>query len=87
MEFIPFEGYAEIEPARNKTVIKSEDKDLLEKGTVLSVGAGVSFLKAGDIVHFDSWGCSKLVDSAGKERYVIQVNQTVIKGKEIKNEK
>ncbi len=82
MIFTPFKGQIEIEPIKKGgPLATADDKELLECGKVVQVGEGVTFFKVGDWAHFESYGCSKTVDLDGKERYVVIVNEHVIRGK------
>lgn len=80
--FFPFTGQVEISLLQKGNVIVGEEKSLLEAGEVIAVGEGVTFLKVGDIVHFEAFGCSKTTkDIDGVEHYVVLVNENVIRGK------
>lgn len=83
MKFIPYQGQVEIETIQKKSVIHGDDKELLEMGKVVAVGEGVTFLKIGDIVHFESYGCGKTAPVDGIVHYVVQVNESVIRGKHV----
>lgn len=57
--FIPYKDKIVIEPLKKESVIKSDENSLIEAGTVIAVGADVTFVKPGDTLYFDAWGCSK----------------------------
>lgn len=84
MKFIPYYDKVIIEPLTKGGIIRTgEAESLQEKGRVIAVGDKVSFLKVGNIVYFDSYGCSKTpADSEGKEYYVLFESSPVIFGKE-----
>lgn len=80
--FYPFDDQVEIIPFKSGRVLSGEEKATLEAGEVIAVGKSVTFLKVGDIVHFEAFGCSKTVDVVdGKEHFVVSVNSHVIRGK------
>ncbi len=74
---IPYYDKIVIKPLEEKTIIKSQDTNLLEKGEVVAVGRDVTFVKVGDIVYFESYGCIKTADG----EYVVTENGQVILGK------
>lgn len=81
MKFIPHPLKVEIKPHKKERIILAQDENLIEAGEVISVGDQVTFLKVGDIVFFDGWGCSKTPDVNGIIHYVLSVNEDVILGK------
>lgn len=82
MTFIPFFDKIEIEPIGANQVIQTSESNFLEKGKVISVGDDVTFVKPGDIVYFDSWGCMKTPEIDGKVHYVVAETNQIILGKE-----
>ena len=82
MKFIPFDNKIEIQPIENDSAFVNEDTSLIEAGTVVSIGKDVTFVKVGDIITFDSWGCQKTPqDAEGKFHYVIPEDKNVVIGK------
>lgn len=78
MKFIPYNNKIEVEPITKETVIdQGDEKNLQEMGKVVSIGATVTFVKVGDTIFFDSWGCIKTADG----RYVVPEDPNVIIGK------
>lgn len=81
--FIPYYDKIEVEPFKPQNkVIKSEEQGLIEVGKVISVGEHVTFVKPGDVIYFDSWGCSKTPDFDGKIHYIVSTDNSVILGKQ-----
>jgi len=86
MKFVPFTHQVEIEPIKKKETILSDGKSkFLDAGKVIAVGDGVTFVKVGDIIHFEPFGCSKTakVDGDGNEHYVVLINEHVVRGKHV----
>lgn len=81
MKFIPYTLKIVVEPFKKERLIASEEKQLIESGRVVDVGGGVDFVKVGDTVFFDSWGCTKVTDTDGVEYYVVPQTFDVILGK------
>ena len=82
MKFIPYRDKIEIIPQKKVGIIKSQKTDdFVEYGEVVSVGENVTFVKAGDKVFFDSWGCMKTPKIDGVERYLVTESGSVILGK------
>lgn len=77
MIFTPYDDKIVIKPDPKNPYITDEYK---ESGTVIRVGADVTFVKEGDTVYFDSWGCSK-IDVDGETFFVISDLPEVIQGK------
>ncbi len=82
MKFIPYDDKIEIEPFSISKIIKSEETSLIEAGKVVAVGSKVTFVKVGDTLYFDSWGCSKTPEREGKRHYLVAETSAVILGKE-----
>lgn len=81
MNFIPFAGKIVIEPIKQDNMLVAEGNQFQEMGKVLAVGVGVKFVKKGDIVYFDSWGCSKTAEEDGTSYYIVPCNDKFILGK------
>lgn len=81
MKFIPFRDKIEVKPFKPEKTILSQSESLVEAGEVISIGSDVTFVKVGDTVYFDAWGCSKTPMVDGVEHYVVQENTAVILGK------
>lgn len=81
MKFIPFFDKIEIRPMKKVGVIVTQGESLLEQGEVIAVGEKVTFVKPGDVVCFDAWGCSKTPEVDGVQHYVVQEDPQVILGK------
>lgn len=79
--FIPFPDKIEVKPFKPEKAILSQNESLVEAGEVISVGSEVKFVKVGDTIYFDAWGCSKTPKIDGVEHYVVQENTAVILGK------
>ena len=82
--FVPYYDKIQIKPLDKKTVIQSQDKNLQERGEVIAVGRDVTFVEIGDILYFDSWGCSTTPEIDGVQHYVVSESSQVILGKESK---
>jgi co-chaperonin GroES (HSP10) len=76
--FKPFYDKIEVEPINKKSLIAVDTQQAPEKGKVISVGRNVEFVKPGDIIFFNAWGCSKTADG----HYIITETSEVILGKE-----
>ena len=80
--FTPYDNCIEVKPYKSEDVLADPDAPIIEVGEVLSVGNSVQFLKVGDTVYFDKWGCTKTAMRNGVQRYIVQVREGVILGKE-----
>lgn len=83
--FTPYYDKIQIEPIKQDLMLVSEQNQYHEMGKVVSVGSKVKFVKKGDIVYFDSWGCKKTPEEDGKSYYVISCSDTFILGKKNEN--
>jgi co-chaperonin GroES (HSP10) len=81
MKFIPFPDKIEIRPLEKKGIIQSQQESFLEQGEVIAVGSSVTFVKPGDTICFDAWGCSKTPEIDGVQHYVVSESSQVILGK------
>ncbi len=79
--FIPYVNKIEVSPMNQESIILGEDKSLIEAGEVVAVGEKVTFVKVGDMIAFDSWGCSKTPEIDGVQHYVVPEDENVILGK------
>lgn len=80
--FTPYFDKVVISPMSDDSMLKGEDSQFLEKGTVVSVGRDCRFLKKGEIVFFTSWGCDKTPpDENGESYYVLTEKSQFILGK------
>lgn len=77
----PFYDKILIEPFVKESEIFSDTEAKIEAGKVIAIGSNVTFVKPGDILYFDSWGCSKTPLVDGKEHYLITEDSQVILGK------
>lgn len=75
---IPFYDKIIIEPIQAKTIIQTQDNNFIEKGVVKAIGRDVDFVKVGDTIFFESWGCIKTADGD----YVVAQNNQLILGKD-----
>lgn len=72
----------EIEPLKLDKIISQEKDSLIEAGKVLQVGEGVTYVKEGDQIYFEGWGCTQTPpDPEGKTHWVLWMNEKVILGK------
>lgn len=81
MKFTPFKDKIEVRPFKKESNILSDDETKVEAGEVVAVGDDVTFVKVGDILSFDSWGCMKTAEIEGEFHYVVPENSHVILGK------
>ncbi len=82
MKFIPFRDKIEIKPFKKEQVLLSDEESLIESGIVISIGEDVTFVKPGDHIFFDSWGCMKTPENENNEfHYVVHEDKNVILGK------
>lgn len=86
MNFIPHPGKVEIETIERDSVILSDTSKYEEMGRVLSVGEGVTWLKAGDVVFFLAYGVEQTPEYDGKVHYVVPATEKFIIGKCTTNE-
>lgn len=75
--FIPYYNKIEIAPEDNSGPIRTGIESKKEKGIVVSIGRDVTFVKVGDTVYFDSWGCSMTADG----NYIVSEDPNIIQGK------
>lgn len=80
-KFIPFYNKIEVKPFKKESVIVQADESLIEVGEVVAIGERVTFVKVGDIIYFDSWGCTK-TDYNGEVHYVVPEDSNIILGKD-----
>lgn len=80
--FIPYPDKILIEPIKEESLLVADSQSLQEKGVVIEVGSAVKFVKKGDIVYFDSWGCSKSKGEGDTIYYTVPCNEKFILGKE-----
>ncbi len=83
MKFIPYKDKIEVRPFKKEGIILSQEESLIEAGEVVAIGSDVTFVKVGDTVYFDAWGCSKTPESEkdGERHYVVPENSNIILGK------
>lgn len=83
--FIPAPGKVVVEPHENKNIIERGDiKIYRESGKVLAVGEGVTFVKNGDILFFEDYGCVQTqVDPDGKTYWIVWMDEKIVLGKYI----
>lgn len=81
MNFIPYKDKIEVRPIKKESNILSEETDLIEAGVVIAIGEDVTFVKVGDTLCFDSWGCMKTPEIEGEFHYVVPEDKNVILGK------
>lgn len=84
MKFTPYYDKIVVEPVIKEGVIQTNDEKFLEVGKVIAVGRDVDFVKVGEIISFDAWGCQKTAEYEGKQYYVLTCNSQVILGKHAK---
>ncbi len=77
----PYYDKIEVKPFRVEKAILSEKESLAEVGEVIAVGRDVTFVKPGDMIFFDSWGCSK-TEYKGEVRYLVSERSDIILGKQ-----
>jgi len=80
-KFIPYFDKIQVMPFKQDSIIMSQDENLIEAGEVVAIGEQVTFVKVGDIVYFDSWGCSKTPEIDGVRHYVVPEKSELILGK------
>ena len=56
---IPLNSHVQIEPETNNEFVASMKQTYDEVGVVVAVAEGITVIKAGDRVFFDSWQASK----------------------------
>lgn len=80
-KFIPFRDKIEVRPFKQESIILNQEESLIEAGEVIAVGEDVTFVKPGDTLYFDSWGCSKTPAENGEHHYVVPEKSEIILGK------
>lgn len=80
MKFIPFKDKIVIEPIEKKGIIETGEKMFLESGKVIDFGTEVDFVKKGDIVHFQAYGCTE-IKHENKSYWVVSTANGIILGK------
>lgn len=71
MVFQPLNKHVEVSPIEQTSIISSQSATFEEKGEVLTIAEGVTLVKPGDIVFFDSWLVAAYTDSDGKKRWLV----------------
>lgn len=80
-KFIPFKDKIEVRPFTQKGIILDQEQSLIEAGEVVAIGSDVTFVKVGDTLYFDAWGCSKTPEQDGERHYVVPEKSEIILGK------
>ncbi len=80
-KFIPFHDKIEVRPFKQEGIILSQEESLIEAGEVIAIGETVTFVKPGDTLYFDAWGCSKTPEVDGVRHYVVPEKSELILGK------
>lgn len=65
MGFLPLNKRVQVKPVEIDSIIATTKTTYEEKGEVLNVADGVTIVKVGQTVYFDSWMCSKYTDNNG----------------------
>lgn len=80
--FIPAPSRIEVKPLKKIGVIMDTKDQLVEMGEVVSLGKGCEgfFLKIGDIVAFEGWGCTKITYK-GEDKWLVKADPDVVLGK------
>lgn len=83
MPFSPPKNKVEIEPIEDSKIIDRGDRRVFrEGGKVISVGEDVTYVKPGDFLYFEDWGCTQTTpDPEGKTHWIVWVDEKVILGK------
>ncbi len=82
---IPYKNRIVVKPFKSESLLADDDR-IIEIGEVLAVGEGVEWLKVGDVVYFDSYGCTKTAERNGEVYYTVLVSEETILGKETNSE-
>lgn len=85
MKFKPYYDKIEVKPLKKELMLTTPDQNLEEMGEVITVGERVLFVKPGDIVYFNAWGCSKTPEIDGEQHYLVPDHSDFILGKEEKD--
>lgn len=78
MQFKPLTRHVEVQPIKEEIFGDAQEALYEERGTVVSIADGVTTVKVGDIVFFESWLCKKsltgekLESGEEKVRYLVQ---------------
>lgn len=81
MKFIPYDNKIQVKPIVKESNLLSDDEKLIQAGEVIAIGKDVTFVKIGDVIEFDSWGCQKTTDHTGEHFYVVPEDKNIIIGK------
>lgn len=80
-QFIPYFDKIHVKPFKaDKPIILSDQESVIEAGVVVAIGRDVTFVKVGDTIYFDAWGCSKTPEIDGERHYVVPEKSEVILG-------
>lgn len=79
----PYYDKIEVKPFVKEKVILSEQAILAEAGEVVAIGRDVTFVKPGDILFFDAWGCTK-TEYNGETHFFVSEKSDIILGKDAK---
>lgn len=77
---IPLNNYVQIEPEKHEGFVVPLDSTYDEIGIVLKVAEGVTQVKPGDRVYFDSWMAAKFPAGEGEHYWLVPYDN--IKGKD-----
>ena len=67
-----------IKPESEKTIIKTVDSSLVERGKVLAVGDDCKFVNVGDTILFNSFGCDKVKVGDEEHYFVIETDEFIL---------
>lgn len=81
MKFTCYHDKIEIKPNKKEGIILSQEEGFVESGEVLQVGSAVEWIKKGDTIFFESWGCTKTPEVDGVTHYLVSYKPDVILGK------
>jgi co-chaperonin GroES (HSP10) len=80
-KFVPYYDKIHVKLFEEDSLLKSEQSQFEQMGTVIAVGTKVKFCKPGDFIYFLKHGCEKTPEHNGESYYVVTDNPNIILGK------
>lgn len=80
MNFTPFIGRVQFAPMKQETVILNDKDSLVEVGTVIAIGEGVTGIAIGDTIYFLAYGAEEAKDKEGNSYWTVLWDMKYIMG-------
>lgn len=74
----PFGKRIYIEPDIKQSIIVSDNKNRIERGTVVAIGDMVEKIKVGDSILFTNWGIDKYEEDEKTYYFIIETDEYIL---------